>query len=96
MRVIKDGREKTYKVTCGRCNSDIEYTNADIEYTIEECPSGVTKTVTHWFKPWEHYVGIENREFANITCPVCGSNIKKPSHRDYYNSTIIGWTKKEI
>lgn len=94
MKVIKEGREKTYKITCTGCNSDLEYTDADIKYTIEEHPSLITKTVEHWFKPWEHYRGIENKEFANIKCPVCGRNIKMSSRRPY-DQTIIRWEKED-
>ena len=33
MKVITNGKDKVYTTTCRECNSDLEYTDADVFYT---------------------------------------------------------------
>lgn len=77
MKVICNGKEKTYTITCDNCNSDLEYTENDVFYTKEECKGGIAKTVSHLFKADEHYTSVYMQDYRCIKCPVCGNVIKR-------------------
>ena len=36
MKVLCNGKEKIYTITCSKCYSDLEYTEDDVFYTNEE------------------------------------------------------------
>ena len=77
MKVIRNGKEKTYIITCDHCNSDLEYTEDDVFYTKEERRGGISKTVSHFWKADEHYVNIYMQDYRCVRCPVCGNVIKR-------------------
>jgi transcription initiation factor IIE alpha subunit len=76
MKVIRNGKDKTYEITCATCNSDLEYTENDVFYTKEERRGGMGKTVSHFWKADEHYVNVYMQDYRCIRCPVCGNVIK--------------------
>ena len=76
MKVICNGKEKTYEIVCDNCNSDLEYTEDDVFYTKEECKGGIIKTVPHLWKADEHYTNVYMQDYRCIKCPVCGNVIK--------------------
>lgn len=77
MKVIKKGNEKTYEITCDVCNSDLEYTDDDVFYEIEEKEGFIRETVGHFFKPDEEYVNIVENHYKCVMCPVCNNTIKR-------------------
>lgn len=95
MKVICNGKEKTYKITCDHCNSDLEYTENDVFYTKEECKGGLCKTVPHFWKPDEHYVNVYMQEYRCVKCPVCGHIIKRMDFSNgLSNLDAMKWEKR--
>ena len=96
MKVLCNGKEKIYTITCSKCDSDLEYTEDDVFYTNEEKKGLIEKTITHLFKEDEHYTNIYMQEYRNIKCPVCGYIIKTPSYKNGLpNMETIRWEKKK-
>lgn len=96
MKVLCNGKEKIYTITCSKCNSDLEYTEDDVFYTNEEKKGLIEKTITHLFKEDEHYTNIYMQEYRNIICPVCGYIIKTPSYKNgLLNMETIRWEKNK-
>jgi hypothetical protein len=94
MKVVLNGKEKVYTNTCIECNSDFEYTEEDVFYVNEEHEGGLHKTVSHLFKPDEHYVNVYLQEFRCVKCPVCGHIIKKVNLKTGLPiMRTIGWKK---
>lgn len=77
MKVIFNGKDKTYEITCDTCNSDLEYTENDVFYIKEERRGGIDKTVSHFWKADEHYVNVYMQDYRCVRCPVCGNVIKR-------------------
>ena len=78
MKIKCKGTCKVFEITCMNCNSDLEYTEKDVFYIKEERQGGLRKTVTHLWKPDEHYVNVYMQQYRCIKCPVCGNIIKRP------------------
>lgn len=76
MKVIKNGREATYKTTCQQCRSVLEYTEEDVYYITEKKRGGLQRTVGHIFKPDEYYVNVYTQTLRCVKCPVCGNVIR--------------------
>ena len=76
MKVIKKGDEKTYKITCQVCNSDLEYTDSDVFFITEEKRGSSRVTVTHLFGADEEYVNICKERYKCVICPMCHNTIK--------------------
>lgn len=73
VRVIENGKNKTYVTTCKQCDSTFEYTKDEVFYTKKEERGGVIRTIPHLFRSDEHYVLIEENKYECIKCPVCGA-----------------------
>lgn len=93
MKVVCNGKDKVYETTCGKCNSELEYTESDVFYTNEEKRGGVCQIVPHFFKPDEHYVSVYKQKYSCIKCPVCGHIIKRIDPRNGF-SEFVGWEKE--
>lgn len=94
MRVMCSGKDKVYKTTCIKCDSDLEYIEDDVFNISEECKGGLRKTVSHWFKKDEHYVNIYVMKYRCIKCPVCGHVIKFVDFRDGLQTMeTVRWEK---
>ena len=95
MKVVCNGKDKVYTSTCRKCNSDLEYTEDDVFYTNEECKGGIRKTVSHFWKPDEHYTNVYMQEYRCVRCPVCGHIIKSIDFRNGLPSmNTIRWEKE--
>lgn len=92
MKVVKNGCEKVYRTTCRFCNSDLEYTDADMFHLVEEKQGGIRETREHLFKPTEEYVSVYKQHYNCIHCPICHHIIKflDPNH---IFSENIGWKR---
>ena len=77
MKVICNGKDKVYTITCDNCNSDLGYTENDIFYIKEERRGGIIKTVPRLFRTDEHYTNVYIQEYRCVKCPVCGNVIKR-------------------
>ena len=55
MKIIKDGRTKTWRTECNRCHTIFEYNEADYFELEEEKPSGLMHIEEHLFKKNESY-----------------------------------------
>jgi hypothetical protein len=95
MKVITNGKDKVYTTTCGKCNSDLEYTNADVFHTTEERRGGLRKTVGHLFKPDEHYVNVYLQNLRCVKCPVCGNIVKSIDFDNLSDMKTIRWERVE-
>ena len=77
MRIMKDGRDRTWQAECNKCHTIYEYGEADYFELIEEKPSGIVKVKKHLFKTDEEYREIcKYRWNKCLKCPIC-ENIKK-------------------
>lgn len=76
MKVVCNGMDKVYKITCNKCDSDLEYTEKDV-FEMQEERSGIVKTVHHLFKPAERFINVYMQTYRCIKCPVCGNVIKR-------------------
>ena len=95
MKVLCNGKDKVYTITCSKCYSDLEYTEDDVFYTNEEKKGLIERTIPHLFKEDEYYTDIYMQEYCNIKCPVCRHIIKTPSFRNGLPSMeTIRWEKK--
>ena len=77
MRVLRKGCDKTYRITCDICNSDLEYSERDTFYMKEKSKGGLRKTVSHFWKPDEHYINVCVNNYRCVKCPVCNHIIKR-------------------
>ena len=95
MKVVCNGKEKVYEITCRKCNSDLEYTEDDVFYTSEEECGGVEKIVSHFWKPDERYVNVYIQEYRCVKCPVCGHIIKRMDFsKGLPNLGTMRWEKR--
>ena len=93
MKVVCNGKDKVHEITCDKCNSDLEYTEADVFYTNEKKKGGIRQTIPHAFKADEHYISVYMDEYRCVKCPVCGHIIKRISFRNGL-SEFVGWEKE--
>ena len=93
MKVVCNGKDKVYEMTCDQCNSDLEYTEEDVFYTNERVKGGVRQTIPHVFKADENYISVYMKEYRCVKCPVCGHITKRISFRNGL-SEFIGWEKE--
>lgn len=76
MKVIKNGKEKVYDVTCNLCDSDLEYTSNDVFTITEEARGGIEQTISRPFKDDERYINFVLHKYNCVRCPVCNNIIK--------------------
>lgn len=93
MRIIKNGKDKEYKTTCSKCDTDIAYTKEDI------------KTRTREFKGFSFiksedcgFLGLRTKKYRKtpyhemteeyITCPCCGEAIVIRQHISQFDKKI--------
>ena len=88
MRIVKKGYEKVRRTTCRFCNSDLEYTDADMFYLVEEKRGGLRETREHLFRPTEEYINVYKQRYHCINCPVCHNTIKFIEFDDIFPETI--------
>ena len=94
MKVVCNGKDKVYEITCDKCNSDLEYIEDDVFYTSEEKRGGIGKTVSHFWKPDEHYVNVYMQEHRCVKCPVCGHIIRRIDFsKGFPNLDAMKWEK---
>lgn len=93
MKIIKKGSEKTHRVTCEFCNSDLEYTDDDVFFKKVKGRGGLIGTRYSFFKGYEEYAEICMYRFKYITCPVCHNNIKLTDVDSLLSGESIGWEK---
>ena len=55
MKIIKDGRTRTWRAECDKCHTIYEYSEADYFEIEEEKPSGIIKVKQYFFKKNESY-----------------------------------------
>ena len=95
MKVICNGKDRTYEITCNICNSDLEYTENDVFYTEEECRGLIGKTVSHFWKADEHYVNVYMQNYRCVRCLVCGNVIKRIDFsKGLPNLDTMKWEKR--
>ena len=92
MRIVKKGYEKVHRTTCRFCNSDLEYTDADMFHLVEEERGGLRETREHLFRPTEEYINVCKQHYNCINCPVCHNTIKFVDFNHIFPETIR-WEK---
>ena len=55
MKIIKNGKDRTYQKECRRCHTIYEYSERDYFELEEEKPSGLAYVEEHLFKKNENY-----------------------------------------
>lgn len=93
MKVVCNGKDKVHEITCDKCNSDLEYTEADVFYTNEKKKGCIGYTEPRLFRPDERYISVYMNEYRCVKCPVCGHIIKRISFRNGL-SEFVGWEKE--
>lgn len=78
MKVLKDGT-KQMQVTCGKCNSVLEYEQEDIAYEKkEDWGVAVNSRLVGLFKK-QYYGKLYERTDGYVICPICGNKIRVKS-----------------
>ena len=70
MKVITYGKDKVYSATCGRCDSDLEYTKEDAFYKEEEV-GGIIIEGTYGLFGTKEKTNVDIMKKLCIECPVC-------------------------
>ena len=75
MKVLKDGT-KQIELTCGKCNSKLEYEQEDIYYEKKEYWStSIPKSRRIGLFKKEYYDKLYERTDGYVTCPICRNKI---------------------
>ena len=94
MRIIKDGRTRTWQEECNKCHTIYEYSEKDYFEIVEEKPSGIVREEYHWFRKTEKYRGISRVKFKCLKCPQCGEIKKKVDFNNVFGEPVR-WEKIE-
>lgn len=101
IEIIQNGKDKKYKATCSKCNTDVSYQEKDIETKTrkydgasfvkrEKCGLWGLKTkkyrITKVFEKTNKY----------ITCPCCGEKINVAELKFPFHHNEIGERVEEL
>lgn len=79
MKILKDGT-KQMELTCGKCNSKLEYEQEDITYEKkEDWSTGIPKSRWVGLFKREYYGKLYERTDGYVTCPICGNKTRVKS-----------------
>ena len=95
MRVIQDGRTRTWRAECDKCHTIYEYSEADYFEIEEERPSGIIKVKQYFFKKNESYRQICRYKWKCLKCPVCGKLEKKMDAERLFEPEEVRWERVE-
>jgi hypothetical protein len=95
MKIIKDGRNRTYQEECRKCGTIYEYSERDYFEITEEKPSGLAEIREHLFKANETYRQICRYKWKCLRCPVCGDLKKRMDADRLFKPEEVRWERVE-
>ena len=94
MKIIKDGRSRTYQEECRKCGTIYEYREKDYFELEEEKPSGLVEIKEHLFKANEEYREICRYKWNKcLKCPVCGNIRKSMDAERLFRHETVRWER---
>ena len=95
MKIIEDGRTRTWRTECNRCHTIYEYSETDYFEIEEEKPSGLVEIKEHLFKENETYRQIYRYKWKCLKCPVCGDLKKRMDADRLFRPKEVRWERVE-
>ena len=93
IEIIQNGKDKKYKATCSKCNTDVAYTQQDIKTRTREFEGMVMLTRENYGflglqTKYTRKIPYHEKAEEYIVCPCCGEAIVISEHLTQFNKRV--------